>query len=84
AATLYLTWKLRCERVIANENTPFSDQEVQNKWLTMVNERLNLDSLMSRKYEGKAILKDLVKQTWKGLLHKEHELPDEWTGTNGV
>ncbi|KAK7455150.1 hypothetical protein VKT23_011021 [Stygiomarasmius scandens] len=81
----YLIWKLRCERVIANDNQPFSEREVKNRWIAMLNERLELDCRMSnKKYETKAIPKRLVQKTWRGLLFDEQNLPDDWTSTTGV
>ena len=75
----YLIWKIRCSRVCepgANfENQPFSSQEVRNRWQKTIDDRLELDCLMtSPKYEKKALSKDIVLETWKGVLHEEEEL----------
>lgn len=81
----YLIWKIRCTRVCELENQPFSSQEVCNRWHKTINDRLELDSLMtSPKYEKKALSKDLVLETWKGVLHEEDKLPDDWMGVAGV
>ncbi|KAF5344335.1 hypothetical protein D9758_013247 [Tetrapyrgos nigripes] len=75
----YLIWVLRCERVIANDNKPFTEEEIENRWWKMINERFKLDARMtSKKYEGKAISRKLVEDTWKGLLHDEEHLPEDW------
>jgi hypothetical protein len=81
----YLIWKLRCARVCELENQSFSSQEVRNRWRKTINDRLELDCLMtSPKYGGEAMSKDLVLETWKGTLHKEDKLPDDWTGVARV
>ncbi|KAK7461033.1 hypothetical protein VKT23_008961 [Stygiomarasmius scandens] len=81
----YLIWKLRCERVIQNENTPFSQTEVKNRWTYMINERLQLDRRMtSWKYGKKSLSPGLVEATWKGLLKAEGLLPHDWVTNTGV
>ncbi|KAF8059886.1 hypothetical protein FPV67DRAFT_1424487 [Lyophyllum atratum] len=81
----YLILKLRCARVCEFENQAFSSQEVRNRWAKAMNERLKMDSLMTnRKYEHKALDKDLVLETWKGVLQNEEDLPVDWTGVVGV
>jgi hypothetical protein len=77
----YLIWKLRCAQVCELENQPFPNQEVRNRWRKTINNRLELDCLMtSPKYEKKAMSKDLVLETWKGILHEEDKLPVDWMG----
>ena len=81
----YFIWKLQCERVIGNDNTPFTPAEIKKRWTNMINEWLQLDCRMShKKYGKKAISKDLVVCTWQNLIHNEDELPDSWTGLTGV
>ncbi|KAL4255512.1 hypothetical protein AB1N83_014246 [Pleurotus pulmonarius] len=81
----YLIWKLRCERVIQNGNTVFSIQEVNNRWLAAINNRLELDCDMTDKSLGKRALKaKVVLQTWKGALKGEGQLPRNWIKTGGV
>ncbi|KAG6914510.1 hypothetical protein DXG01_009287 [Tephrocybe rancida] len=81
----HLIWKLRCERVIRNENQKLSITEVENRWLKAINDRLKLDQqLTNTKLGKKAIPRNLVKETWKGTLHAEHALPEDWIGCTGV
>ncbi|KAF5335272.1 hypothetical protein D9758_016227 [Tetrapyrgos nigripes] len=81
----YLIWALRCERVIAKDNTPFSEEEIENRWWKMIDERFKLDARMtSKKYEHKAMPRKLVENTWKGLLHDEENLPEDWINLAGV
>ncbi|KAF9494932.1 hypothetical protein BDN71DRAFT_1392542 [Pleurotus eryngii] len=83
--SVYLIWKLRCERVIQNENTVFSIQEVSNRWLAVINARLELDCDMTDKSLGKRKLKEkVVLHTWKGALKGESRLPRNWIKTGGV
>ncbi|KDQ33712.1 hypothetical protein PLEOSDRAFT_1031451 [Pleurotus ostreatus PC15] len=81
----YLIWKLRCERVIQNGNTPYSTQEVNNRWLTMINNRLELDRDMTDENLGKRKVRvKAVLETWKGALREENRLPRNWIKTSGV
>ncbi|KAE9387763.1 hypothetical protein BT96DRAFT_1078888 [Gymnopus androsaceus JB14] len=81
----YLIWTMRCERVIANEHAPFSEMEVENRWIRMMNERLEIDCQMTDgRYGKKALSKKLVMQTWKGTLKDEGTLPEDWTTKSGV
>ncbi|KAF5343921.1 hypothetical protein D9758_012103 [Tetrapyrgos nigripes] len=85
AESAYLIWKMRCERVIRKDNTPFTSREIENRWIHMVNERIQLDRRMtSRKYGSKGVSPNLVRATWQGLLMREHTLPDDWVTNTGV
>ncbi|KAJ3738034.1 hypothetical protein EV360DRAFT_58497, partial [Lentinula raphanica] len=87
AHSAYLIWNLRCERVISNDGQPFPENEVRNRWLKVINNRLELDRRMTnRRYEAKALPKRLVLQTWKEVLADEEKLPKDWTDEhiNGV
>ncbi|KAJ3797675.1 hypothetical protein GGU11DRAFT_683194 [Lentinula aff. detonsa] len=85
AESSQLIWALRCTRVIGNEGSPLTTNEVRNKWIQMVNTRLDLDCRMTLpRYEQKALPKKLVIQTWKGTLLNEGDLPEDWTTLSGV
>ncbi|THU84579.1 hypothetical protein K435DRAFT_687218 [Dendrothele bispora CBS 962.96] len=85
AESAYLIWKLRCEQVIQNDNEPFNEREIENRWINMINEHIQLDRRMtSWKYGRQSISPKLVKATWKGLLEREHSLPDDWVTNSGV
>ena len=85
----HLIWRLRCERVI-NEQPPFSDREVKNRWLKTINMRLRLDRLLTNKnkYGRRAFDPNSVKTTWCKVLKDEANLPKDWhivkNGENGV
>jgi len=76
----HLIWKLRCERVIRNENTPYTSEEIRNKWYKMMDERLETDCRMTMPRYGKKGLKTkVVALTWKSTLENEEDLPRNWT-----
>ncbi|KAL4255818.1 hypothetical protein AB1N83_014347 [Pleurotus pulmonarius] len=81
----HLIWKLRCERVISNENRPFTSREVENKWVHAMNERLDLDKkLTHERYKSKSKKKRTVLNTWRRVLSGEDSLPRDWTTISGV
>ena len=41
--TAYLIWKVRCQRVIEENNIPKSQTEIHNRWVAAINERIQLD-----------------------------------------
>ena len=79
----HLIWRIRCERVIQSQET--TPREVHNRWVDMMNKRLEMDCQMAdAKYEKKALRKDFPLNTWKGALLNEDRLPADWAGENGV
>ncbi|KAK0421779.1 hypothetical protein EV421DRAFT_1724225, partial [Armillaria borealis] len=83
--SIQVIWSLRVKRVVDNENAPFTANAVEKTWLKSVNDRLDLDCLMTNKRFGKKALKhEVVKKTWKGILKDEKQLPSNWAGAAGV
>ncbi|KAI0832655.1 hypothetical protein BC628DRAFT_1407083 [Trametes gibbosa] len=83
--SLYLVWKLRCERVIQNDGRDFSAAEVENRWYATINQRLMLDRKASATYLGKRALKpEMVEATWLPVLEHNRDLPPNWVGDGGV
>lgn len=82
----HLIWKLRCERIIQNENASFSKRDVHNRWVHAINRRLDMDCAVTHpKYESKALAADIVLQTWSRTLKDEESLPvNDWIKTSGV
>ncbi|KAH8826766.1 hypothetical protein DL96DRAFT_1464353, partial [Flagelloscypha sp. PMI_526] len=80
--TSHLIWKLRCERVIQNENQDFTTREVHNRWTHAILQRVQYDIAMTDevRYGSKAIPKELVEETWSKILQidGESELPRDW------
>jgi len=80
----HLIWKVRCERVIRDEE--ITPAEVLKRWKHAMTSRIDLDKNMSDpKYGRKALDKDLVSSTWKGILDDENNVPDPpEAGNTGV
>ncbi|KAJ7154163.1 hypothetical protein C8R46DRAFT_839212, partial [Mycena filopes] len=80
--SLYLIWKLRCEYVVSREGAdPASAREIHNRWVHVINERLEVDRhLTDHLRYGKqfSIAPSLVLETWKGVLEDEIKLPENW------
>lgn len=81
----YLVWKLRCERVIANEGKQHSLEEVVNRWHATVNARLTLDRHATAEALGKRALKpETVRDTWLPILDNAANLHPAWEKMSGV
>ncbi|EIM91486.1 uncharacterized protein STEHIDRAFT_48463 [Stereum hirsutum FP-91666 SS1] len=85
----HLIWKLRCVRRIQHEDDPNkypSHNEIHNKWVFTINQRLSLDrsACNKRKFGPKATRPDLVLKTWNGTLFNEKNLPENWLWQAGV
>ncbi|KAJ7689118.1 hypothetical protein B0H17DRAFT_851793, partial [Mycena rosella] len=59
---------------------------IHNQWLKKINGALNRDRILTNKiaYGPLAFKKQLILDTWSGLLMDEDALPDDWTLTEGV
>ncbi|KAJ6499692.1 hypothetical protein C8R47DRAFT_1258963, partial [Mycena vitilis] len=81
----YLIWKVRNERVIQDKE-PASINEIQNRWLKTMNNRLGLDCALTneQKWGKKALNKTIVLETWQKVLKNEENLPKDWTWETGV
>jgi len=87
--SMYLIWKLRCERTIAWEGDPtrqHAPYEIHNKWLQAINARLRMDSVQTNKkiFKKKVIQPRLVLQTWDGCLKDGLHEERNWCGKTGV
>ncbi|KAJ7852443.1 hypothetical protein B0H13DRAFT_2238191 [Mycena leptocephala] len=79
--SLYLIWKLRCECVIGRGGEPPTENEIHNRGVHMMNERLEIDRNLTNglKFEKKYVLsRTLVLDTWRGTLLNERNMPNEW------
>ncbi|KAJ6468949.1 hypothetical protein C8R45DRAFT_837685, partial [Mycena sanguinolenta] len=76
----HLIWHLRRERVIENPDRVHSDMEIHNRWLKAVNAILTRDRLLANtaRFGSLAFNKQLVLNTWSGILADEDSLPDDW------
>ncbi|KAJ3729800.1 hypothetical protein C8R42DRAFT_570274 [Lentinula raphanica] len=78
-----LIWKVRCERVI--QGREISDVEVQKRWKTTIESRLELDCLlMNGKFLKGQLDKRVVERTWQEVLTEQDNLPEDWMGEAGV
>ncbi|KAI0742518.1 hypothetical protein C8Q80DRAFT_1221076 [Daedaleopsis nitida] len=83
--SMYLIWKLRCERVIQKDGEEFSIREVENRWYSTMDQRLSLDrkvAAMTIKRRTKAMSR--VERIWEPVLTNLENLPPGMTVTLGV
>ncbi|KAF7983980.1 hypothetical protein HWV62_17442 [Athelia sp. TMB] len=85
--SVFLIWRLRNNRVC--EETPEdqwpSNRHIRNAWMHVMEKRLALDqALTHKKWEKKALKRELVLKTWRGTLQDEQDLLEDWTRKSGV
>ena len=69
----HLIWKVRCEWVIRKETITLAEVSKRHT----ISLRMDHDKSMSNpKYGRKALDKNLVSSTWKGILDNENNVPD--------
>ncbi|KAJ6459914.1 hypothetical protein C8R45DRAFT_843014 [Mycena sanguinolenta] len=76
----HLIWNLRVDVVINGNRSP-NTQEIHTRWLNTINRALQRDRLLTdkTKFGAVAFQKQLILNTWSGLLINEESLPDDWT-----
>ncbi|KAJ7152488.1 hypothetical protein C8R46DRAFT_840141, partial [Mycena filopes] len=77
----YLIWLLRNERVIVRDGVPHSEQEIHNRWVHKINDRLEVDQYLANQITQpgkKLVTPSLVLQTWSDVLLDEAKLPKDW------
>ncbi|KAH9927952.1 uncharacterized protein BXZ73DRAFT_48567, partial [Epithele typhae] len=83
----YLVWKLRCERVIANNGDEFSNKEIENRWYATIDRRLTLDrrvaTLTESEKKRKAMIAS-VERVWGTLIDDSESLRHDWVTNRGV
>ncbi|KAI0641794.1 hypothetical protein C8Q79DRAFT_918924 [Trametes meyenii] len=83
--SVYLIWKIRCERVIQNDGRDFTLEEITNRWYATMNQRLALDRGAAAKYLGKRALNPKrVNTVWRPILEGAAALQDDWVLDGGV
>ena len=85
----HLIWVLRCERRIANGDIPgnyHTEKAVENRWLRKMNERLQIDCLLTNRflYERKALKTKKVYYTWAKCSMNTSNTHQEWCRNPGV
>ncbi|KAJ7139962.1 hypothetical protein C8R43DRAFT_893064 [Mycena crocata] len=74
-------WKIRNTTVIKQGGEPLSENHIHNRWLTVMNRRLQFDCNLTNfaKYGKQSSVSPLlVTQTWSSVLLNEEELPEDW------
>ncbi|KAE9384357.1 hypothetical protein BT96DRAFT_960906 [Gymnopus androsaceus JB14] len=80
----HLIWKMRCDRV-KNGKQPPLDREIECCWQQTIQNRLELDCLLiSPKFNKAKMSKCVVRNTWKDVLAKKDDLPEEWIQGDGI
>ncbi len=83
--SVHLIWKLRCERVIQNNDEDFTVNEITNRFYATLEARLTLDRRTAAIARGKRALQlQEVARIWLPIIEKGSELPPKWVGKNGV
>ncbi|KAK7061752.1 hypothetical protein R3P38DRAFT_2494191 [Favolaschia claudopus] len=84
SASVHLIWKLRNERVLEGKN--ITDTEIENRWISTINSALKRDQTLTNKARFGSLgkTKQIVLETWSGVLQNEDALPDDWTQSKGV
>lgn len=81
----HLIWRLRCTRVIelgSDEETWPTLTVIERRWRHLIKQRFAMDCRMTnKKFGDKALKPQQVTNTWKGILHNEDDLPDDWLRT---
>jgi ribonuclease HI/exonuclease III len=85
----HLIWVLRCERRITHGDSPgnyHSAGAVINRWYTKINERMQVDCLLTSTYlyERKALKTRVVYDTWAKCSTNTEDLHREWCRHPGV
>ena len=79
---MHLSWVLRCERVI--QERTHTAQETEVRWYKAINRRLTEDKITATKIKRRKHYTNLIKATWKNLLKKHSDLPDNWIKNSEV
>ena len=83
--SIYLIWRLRCERVIQNDGAEFSKHEVTRRWYAAIDQRLDLDRRACAAYLGRSALKPaMIACIWEPIVHARGGLPQNWVTDSGV
>ncbi|KAI0705073.1 RnaseH-domain-containing protein, partial [Cerioporus squamosus] len=85
---VYLTWVVRCEWTIGKEgdlSRLITVPEILNRWYWRINRRLWIDVALAKKAARRCVApRNLVLETWRGLISCEGEEPEDWMSSSGV
>jgi hypothetical protein len=79
-------WCLGVDRILIHPGKIHSQLALHNQWLRSINASLNRDRILADKlrFGSLSLNKQLVLNTWSGLLLNEESLLDDWIHTKGV
>ena len=80
----HLIWVLRCDRVIHRNNRQHTDQEVNKRWLKIINNRLTTDRITATKIKRDKNFTKLINATWKKALASREIPQHNWLQTREV
>ncbi|KAH9890114.1 hypothetical protein C8Q73DRAFT_747783 [Cubamyces lactineus] len=82
----HLIWKLRCERVIANDGAEFAERQVANRWYAALARRLDLERKVVALTPGKkrAKLQTKLDAVWRPLIEDLPDQSTDWVTDSGV
>ncbi|KAF8140910.1 hypothetical protein K438DRAFT_1636758 [Mycena galopus ATCC 62051] len=85
STAMQLIWNLRNERVFETHRAA-SDSQIHNRWTAIINTALKRDILLTDRirFGSLATKKQVVLNTWSGVLLDEDSLPDDWIRSKGV
>jgi hypothetical protein len=69
-----------------NPESPYTTSEITNRWLSMMNQCLTLERLMTNRnrYNKRALKSGVALSTWSNGLLDEENLPRNWIWQSGV
>ncbi|KAI0361600.1 hypothetical protein OH77DRAFT_1546125, partial [Trametes cingulata] len=86
--SVYLIWKLRCERLLDDKydaKDGHHPAEITTRWLACINSRLSVDKSQAHLRLGAAVpSRAEVLATWQGVLADECSLPEDWVDIGEV
>ncbi|KAK7006810.1 hypothetical protein R3P38DRAFT_2555121, partial [Favolaschia claudopus] len=77
-------WNIRNERVLGGQT--HTEAEIHNRWVGLLNAELKRDQLLTDKIRFGSLSRkrQLVLETWSGVLHDEDALPEDWINCKGA
>ncbi|KAK6996347.1 hypothetical protein R3P38DRAFT_3329613 [Favolaschia claudopus] len=84
STSMYLIWNIRNERVLGGRT--HTETEIHNRWVALLNSALKRHQLLTDKIRFGSLSRkrQLVLETWRGVLHNEDALPEDWINCKGV
>lgn len=89
AETMWLVWRMRCERVIGHEDDStwqHTTEEIENRWLNAINTRMTTDRIRTNtaRFKSKASTREEVRDTWKSVSNMAAATDEKWFKEHGV